>query len=741
MNLHTRLIAVSIGAVSAGSLAIAAGQVRTQGPFSLASGEPPLEILQQRPRSLSPLLFAEVRTAQGARGQAQGQTQTQGRDPQGGRGQQQPARDAQAQTTVGTGSITGTVATEGNGSPVRRARVTLTGAEVRIPRSTITNDEGFFAFTALPAGRYTMTASKAGYVNISYGAKRPGRPGTPIQLADGQKLEKANIALPKGSVVTGVVVDENGEPSPGTQVRVMRYVMRTGEKTLEQSGQDQTDDRGIYRIYGLQPGDYLVSASPRNMNIGDMRQTMMAEVEAVMAQLQAAGIDAGRGGGAGLGRGGRGFDPGAFGGGRGQALIDRANQLQAQLQQTEQEQTVAYAPVYYPGTTSPVSATSVTLGVGDERSGVDFQLQLVPTSRVDGMVIGPDGNIPPGTQISLVPSDQGGMPQIPGLNASASRSMQNGRFTFNGVSPGQYRLMARSVVRAPEPNAQQAGAAGRGGEAGGRGGRGGPGTIQQVLWASTDLTVSGQNISDLVIQLQPGMTLRGRVSFEATSGQPPTDLSRVRVNLAARGQQQFEGGGTPPAQVDASGQFTIPGVTPGRYAINGAVPGGGQNAGRAAGAAAARQGGAAGQGGGPAWTLKSAMAGGRDILDFPFVIEPNQEIGQIQLTFTDRTQELSGTIQDASGRPTADFTIIVFPAENRFWLPQSRRILSTRPGTDGKFSFRNLPAGEYRLTAVTDVEPGEWFNPEFLTQLVGPSIGISLGEGEKKVQDIKIAGR
>ena len=67
-----------------------------------------------------------------------------------------------------------------------------------------------------------MTASKAGYVNITYGAKRPGRPGTPIQLADGQKLEKANISLPKGSVVTGIVVDENGEPSPGTQVRVMR---------------------------------------------------------------------------------------------------------------------------------------------------------------------------------------------------------------------------------------------------------------------------------------------------------------------------------------------------------------------------------------------------------------------------------------------------------------------------------------------------------------------------------------
>jgi hypothetical protein len=137
--------------------------------------------------------------------------------------------------------------------------------------------------------------------------------------------------------------------------------------------------------------------------------------------------------------------------------------------------------------------------------------------------------------------------------------------------------------------------------------------------------------------------------------------------------------------------------------------------------------------------LKSAIAGGRDILDFPLVIEPNQEVGGIVMTFTDRTQELSGTLQDATGRPTADFTIVVFPADNQYWQPQSRRIVSTRPGTDGRFIFRNLPPGNYRLTAITDAEPGEWFNPEFLNQLVGPSIAISLAEGERKVQDIRVA--
>ena len=63
-----------------------------------------------------------------------------------------------------------------------------------------------------------------------------------------------------------------------------------------------------------------------------------------------------------------------------------------------------------------------------------------------------------------------------------------------------------------------------------------------------------------------------------------------------------------------------------------------------------------------------------------------------------------------------------------------------RPDTAGRFTFRQLPAGDYRLTAVTDVEQGEWFDPAFLEQLLNASIAVSLRDGEKKTQDIKVAG-
>jgi hypothetical protein len=683
----------------------------------------------------------------------------QARDPQGqraggagqappaqpqGRGTQ-PARDTQAQQpAVGTGVISGAVLTEGSGAPVRRARVSLSGAELRGGRSTLTDNEGQFSFTSLPGGRYTMSASKPGYVDMTYGAKKPGRPGTPIQLMDGQKVEKATISLPRGSVLTGVVIDEHSEPAPGIQVRAYKFVLRTGERSLQQAGSDQTDDRGIYRIYQLQPGDYIVSAMPRNTNIGDVRERLMDEIAALTQQMQALGGARASGGGrAGdAGRGGRGAQVGGAAGladvlgGRGQQIGERLAQVQQQLQQQEQEQASAYAPVYYPGTTSAATAATVTLGISEERGGVDFQLQLVPTARLEGTVVSPDGSVPQGTQVVLVPAQQG-MPNIPGVGTTQSRANQQGRFTFQNVTPGPYTLMARAVIREVQPpapaNPQQPidVQSGRG-RGQGPGGRGGPGAISQVLWASADVIVTGENLPQIMLHLQPGMTVSGRVLFEGSSLVPPTDLTRVRVTIAPRGQQLFEVGGIPPAQVDAGGRFTIPGVAPGRYTLQATVPAAAQG-GRATLSTAGTP---------PAqWTLQSSMANGRDVLDFPLEIRPNEDVSGVTLTFTDRSQELSGTLQDAMGRPTADFTIIVFPSDNRYWLPQARRIVSARPGTDGRFTFRNLPAGDYRLTAVTDVEPGEWYDPAFLSQLLTASIAITLTDGERKVQDLRVAGR
>jgi hypothetical protein len=70
----------------------------------------------------------------------------------------------------------------------------------------------------------------------------------------------------------------------------------------------------------------------------------------------------------------------------------------------------------------------------------------------------------------------------------------------------------------------------------------------------------------------------------------------------------------------------------------------------------------------------------------------------------------------------------------------SRRIMNARTANDGSFTFRNTPPGEYYLAAVDDVEPGEWYDPSFLQRLVTGAIKVTIAEGEKKVQDLKVGG-
>ena len=119
-------------------------------------------------------------------------------------------------------------------------------------------------------------------------------------------------------------------------------------------------------------------------------------------------------------------------------------------------------------------------------------------------------------------------------------------------------------------------------------------------------------------------------------------------------------------------------------------------------------------------------------------MKPNESVSGIVVTMTTRTTDLRGTLQGQAGQPAADYTVIVFSSDNRYWIPNSRRIQATRPSTEGRFAFRDLPSGDYRIAAVSDVEPGAWFAPDFLRQLVGASTLVTLGEGERKTQDVRI---
>jgi protocatechuate 3,4-dioxygenase beta subunit len=332
----------------------------------------------------APTPGAPVPAGQGADGQGVGR-------PQGG--QRTPPRDTRQATTPakGTAVMRGQVVASDTGTPIRRAQVRVSGITLRESRLATTDAQGRFEIRELPAGRYTLTASKGGFVSLQYGQRRPSESGTPLELAEAQTLERLLVGLPRGSVIGGKVTDEFGEPIANAAVTAWRYAYVGGARRLVRAGaRDTTDDLGTYRLFGLAPGDYIVSASFRS---GDVT------------------------------------DPG--------------------------DELSGFAPTYFPGTSSPTDAQRVRVALSQEQGGISFALMATRLVRVWGQVLGANGLPHWGGVVSLAPADSGtgaagGMGGGFG-QGNGGRIEGDGSFWMSNVAPGRYVLQARAGGRdAPE---------------------------------------------------------------------------------------------------------------------------------------------------------------------------------------------------------------------------------------------------------------------------------------------------
>jgi len=573
---------------------------------------------------------------------------------------QAPARDTSARpqgttpATTPAGRMSGRVIAGDTGRPIRRARIFISAAELPGGRGTLTDDNGAFDFTDLPAGRYTINASKNGYIQLSYGQRRPLQAGTPLQLLDGQQLKGVDFALPRGGVISGRVSDETGDVMAGVMVQVMRYQYQQGDRRLVPAGQAQTDDRGVYRLWGLNPGDYYVSAVARNEGLGGRFGPAAAAVAAAVGRGAAPAL---------AGRGGRGgfVDFGA--------AADEQDQLM-------------YAPTYYPGVGSAAEARAITVGVSSEVSDIDFSLQLVRTARVSGHVENPDGSWTAQGNVNLAPQ---GNTRAGGLgNNYGGRIGWDGQFSIANVPPGLYTLRARNNDR------------------------------DAPLSTSQPLSVSSGDIANVVVILQTGGSLSGSLVFQPGSTSPPADLTQVRITAPST-EPDDNIGPAPNPRVNKDGTFTIDGVSVGAHLIR---PNGG--------------------GGLRGWNLKSVTIDGRDVTDTPIDIRSGQKISNVVLTFTDKVNEIDGSVTDAQGNAVTEYTILAFSTNSAAWRPQSRQIATTRPDQTGMFKIRNLPAGEYYIVTVDPSEQGEWFEPAYLDQHRAGAARVTLGEGDIKTQDFRV---
>jgi len=563
-------------------------------------------------------------------------------------------RDAQLSARP-TAALTGTVVSDDQQAAlVRHARVTCAGGAIRGEITTITDDRGRFTFTSLPAGRYTIRAAKDGWVPTMYGARGPLRPGSPIVVTDGQTAAIV-VRLPRGAVITGTVIDESGQPSIGTTVRAMRFTVQNGERRLVTFGSSGvSDDRGIYRIFSLPAGDYLVGAAGRSTSVtpplSDVQLTTDLDVH--HARTAAPGVP----------------PPPARG--------------------------VAFAATFFPGTPLAAQASRLPLAAGEERTGIDFALQLVATAAIDGTVYSPEGSVPPGTQVTMLATGQSAFPDVPFDGLRTTAVAPDGSFSFASVPPGQYTLLARP----PAPLAQ---------------------------WASADILVDGDRVSGVSLSLQPGLTLQGRVSFHGDRARPPTDLRTVRIALHPVQSAGMAASAPRDVAADESGRFVVPGITPGVYELRATFPGLAPP--RTASVRSDAN-----------WRLRSTMIGTQDTLDLPFALQPGRPIPAATILFTDAMATLSGVVSTAAADAAADYTVVLFPADPSMWQPRSRRIDGIPVSADATFAFHDLPAGDYLAAPVIDVEPGEWLDPAFLQRLAPRATRVSIREGEQKQLTLRV---
>ena len=466
------------------------------------------------------LCLSMLVVALGAGALAQQQQPGQIGPPQRPTGTQQPARDTPAQpqdaVPTPTGRITGSVVASDNGRPVKRARVFVSAVELPGGRGVLTDDQGVFDLTELPAGRYTLTVSKSGFVSLSYGQRRPLQAGTPLQLADGQQMKGIQFQLPRGSVIGGRVLDEDGEAMPGVMVRVMRYQYLQGERRLTPAGGGQTDDKGQYRVWGLMPGDYYVNAIARGGGFGGPFGGPFGGF--------------GPGGPGGPGGGGR----GAFAGGRG----GRGGPGSGAPVGNDQEQ-INYAPTYFPGVGSVNEAKAITVGLSQEVLDINFNMQLVRVAVLNGHVLNPDGSpVTSGTVNLTIETGGGGGGRGNQIGmAYGGRIQWDGEFTIGNVPPGRYILRARGD------------------------------DSETPQYAAQPVSVNGQDVTDFTVMLAPGATISGSVSFNGAPGSSP-DLSQFRITAPATDQSDV--GPQPNARVGKDGSFVVSGVPAGSHLVRSA---------------------------------------------------------------------------------------------------------------------------------------------------------------------------
>lgn len=188
-----------------------------------------------------------------------------------------PMRHTERADPATTGSLRGRVITP-RGAPVAAAGVQIYGLESgAVTEAVETDARGRYVIDRMVPGEYRVRAFKSGYITPRDGQGRSAidslltstLEGRVVAVRRGQMTDSTDLILGRGASISGTIVDEFGEPMQDVAVSALELRAMGGQtRALEVAARGalgRTDDHGRYRLYGMQPGTYIVQATLGNV--------------------------------------------------------------------------------------------------------------------------------------------------------------------------------------------------------------------------------------------------------------------------------------------------------------------------------------------------------------------------------------------------------------------------------------------------------------------------------------------
>ncbi len=580
-------------------------------------------------------------------------------------------------------SIGGRVVDGETRRPISGAVVLVTNTPLGLQRRVTTVTDGTFAVEGLIAGSYAVAASRVGYLDGSYGRHSPIADQGLVEIVEGEHARGIEIRLWRFASLSGTVRDEAGDVLVGVKVVAFLRLSKAGESTLAEAGSALTDDRGAYRLGLMVPGRYALL-------VPSARSTFPPELNfAVTGRSSQVG--------------------GSF--------VEQSNGLP--VAEINGEPAV-FPTTYFPQALTLSDAVEVVVASGEDRRGADFVLRPVRPRTVSGTVLGRSGPAP-FVFLRLVSRSAEDLTVQTGFESALTVSGEDGTFAFQGVTPGDYVVRALQVSRPLTPQSRLAlldfafgllqGPAGR---------RVPPSNLrlqsppsEPELFIAQPVTVADEDVK-LRLALTPAIRVGGHVAF--VGSRPPPALTDLRLFVSLEPASGRVGDQLLPGWVDASGEFMTYGVPPGRYVI--------------------RVGGDS-----PGWFLRSAIYDGQDRVDSPMELAAG-DLKDLVVTFTDRQGFLNGTVIGDGDVPDAAAAVLLFPVDRRAWRDfggKSRRLVSARVSTKGRYQISAPPPGEYLIVAVAADRVDNWSDLKTLELLSKVATRIRIDDSQLLSQDLRTA--